>query len=107
MICYSCHHNQDEKLTTSNTVEVKNNLTEALEFGENMLNELLSPPWTSSAGEEKKFSSLASALAFIQVSEMMAGKLLSLLPPGENATLNIDNVSTILLQTILSPHSSR
>ena len=106
MVCYSCHHNPDGKLTTSNTVEVENNLTEALEFGENMLNELLSPPWTSSA-EEKKFSSLASALAFIQVSEMMAGKLLSLLPPGENATLNIDNVSTILLQTILSPHSSR
>ena len=105
MLCYSCH-NKQELVETIKPVEEKNNLSQALKFGQNLLNELLLPPWTNS-DEEKKFSSFPEALAFIQVSEMMAGKLLSLLPPDQNATLMVDNVSTILLQTILSSHSNR
>lgn len=81
-------------------------MSEAVEFGKNLLNELLLPPWTTS-DEEKKFESIQEALAFVQVSEMIAGKILSLLPPGQNATLKIDKVSTILLQTIPESDKTR
>ena len=81
-------------------------MSEAVEFGTNMLNELLLPPWTMS-DEEKKFESIQEALAFVQVSEMIAGKILSILPPGQKATLSIDKVSTILLQTIPESHKTR
>ena len=81
-------------------------MSEAVEFGTNMLNELLLPPWTLS-DEEKKFESVQEALAFVQVSEMIAGKILSILPPGQKATLSIDKVSTILLQTIPESHKTR
>ena len=104
MICYSCHNSRDEK--PRNQVEEENKLSEAVEFGKNLLNELLLPPWTTS-DEEKKFESIQEALAFVQVSEMIAGKILSLLPPGQNATLKIDKVSTILLQTIPESHPTR
>ena len=106
LVCYSCHTSRDEKLTTSTNQEEENKLSEAVEFGTNMLNELLLPPWTMS-DEEKKFESIQEALAFVQVSEMIAGKILSILPPGQKATLSIDKVSTILLQTIPESHKTR
>ena len=110
--CYKCEsieiainstkkpHFESDQATKIPKLET-DQLKDALEFGQELLTEILKPPWTSN------IENINEALAYIQVSETIAGKLLALLPPGEKAVLKIENVSTIYMETIPSATGKR
>ena len=56
--------------------------------------------------QTKKIESVSQAWAFVKLCEMIAGRLLTELIPGETAEFKVENVSTIYLQ-VFPPNTNR
>ena len=56
--------------------------------------------------QTKKIESVSQAWAFVKLCEMIAGRLLTELIPGETAEFKVENVSTIYLE-VFPPDKNR
>ena len=72
-------------------------MTLVLEFGENLLNNLLQYPWSN---RKTTISSATEALAFLKVTEFVAGKIIGLMSIGQNLTLEVAPLFQIYLQVV-------
>ena len=77
------------------------NSAETKHFGHKVFNELLEPPWM-----HKDIENVSKAWAFVKVSEMIAGRLITSLLPGETAEFYVKNVSKIYLE-VFQPNENR
>ena len=68
-----------------------------MEFGENLLKNLLQYPWSN---RKTTISSASEALAFLKVTEFVAGKIIGLMSIGQNLTLEVAPLFQIHLQVI-------
>ena len=83
------------KSSSKNSLAVKN-------FGTKVFNELVISSWM----QTKKIESVSQAWAFVKLCEMIAGRLLTELLPGETAEFKVENVSTIYLE-VFPPDTNR
>ena len=90
-----------ESILLNSSIEISSNsdanLTLVLEFGENLLNNLLQYPWSN---KKTTISSATEALAFLKVTEFVAGKIIGLMSIGQNLTLEVAPLFQIYLQVV-------
>ena len=84
----------DDSLRTTST-EIERPLLQEkppMEFARSFLNSLLRPPWSIEGPK-----SISQALAFVKVTEFVAGKLVATLNPGQRFEFEIDQIAKISL----------
>ena len=95
VICYKCVP-RDQNEQAGKKLELEKPALSSLEFGQNLLNALLKPPWWTGS----QIESVSQALAFVKVAELVAGKLLVSLQPGQEQILRVDRVANLHLKVV-------